>query len=203
MSNARATLNPDAHYTYKDYANGPSGERFELIQGTAWAISPAPSWGHQDLAIILCAEIRDFLKGKTYRPFFAPTDVFLPEPGQSVDDIRDVHTIVQPDVGVVCNPSKIISKGIFGCPDLVMEIISPSSVLRDLNQKKDLYAKHGCREYWVWDVRATWVSVFMLQPDGTWDDGTTYNRNQTAQSQILPGFALALSTVRNELTLRD
>ena len=190
-------------FTYADYRTWPEGERWELVGGEAWNMSPAPTWGHQELLGAIFVELRDFLKGKPCRPFIAPVDVFLPDPGHDPNNTDTIDTVVQPDLGVVCDRSKITPRGVMGAPDLVMEIISPSSVLRDLNLKKELYGRHGCREYWVWDANLAWVSRFVRQTEGTWDEGTTYDSSQTAESVILPGFRMVLPELRAEMGLKD
>ena len=190
-------------FTYADYRTWPEGERWELVDGEAWNMSPAPTWGHQELLIILSRELGNFLKGKPCRPFIAPVDVFLPNPGHDPSNTDSIDTVVQPDLGVVCDRGKITPRGVRGAPDLVMEIISPSSVLRDLNLKKELYGRHGCREYWVWDANLTWVSRFVRQAEGSWDEGLTYDSSQTAESAILPGFKMVLPELRAEMGLKD
>ena len=203
MNTAQHKKPSGSHFSYADYRTWPENERWELIHGEAWNMSPAPAWGHQELLGIIFSDLRSFLKGKPCRAFIAPVDVFLADPGHNPNDLDSVDTIVQPDLGVVCDRAKITPRGVMGAPDLAMEIISPSSVIRDLNLKKDLYGRHGCREYWVLDVNLTWVSRFVRQPDGTWDEGTTYDSSQTAESLLLPGFRLVLPDLRSEMGLKE
>lgn len=192
-----------ARFTYAQYRTWPAGERWELIHGEAWNMSPAPSLGHQHLSMILSRELGNFLKGKPCRPFAAPVDVLLPKPGADSSNLDSIDTVVQPDLAVVCDHSKFTSRGILGMPDVIMEIVSPSSVLRDLNVKKDLYARHGCREYWIWDAKLQWVSRLVRQEDGRWDEGTTFEAIDMAQSVVLPGFRLSLAEVREEMGIKD
>lgn len=166
-------------------------------------MSPAPSSEHQRLSMILSGELRSFLKGKPCLPFAAPIDVLVPKPNASPSDHGSIDTVVQPDLLVVCERSKVIPRGILGMPDVIMEIVSPSSVLRDLNVKKDLYARYGCREYWIWDVRLQWVSRLVRQENGQWDEGTTYEGAQVAESMVLPGLRLALAELREEMGIKD
>ncbi len=203
MSHVQSPKSGATHFTYGDYRNWPENERWELVGGQAWNMSPAPAWGHQTLAGIIFAELRAFLKGKPCRPFIAPVDVLLSQAVQNASDLDSIDTVVQPDVGVVCDPAKITPRGVIGSPDVLMEILSPNSVLRDLNLKKDLYARHGCREYWVWDPKLSWVTRYVLQADGHWDAGTAYDPSQTAESVILPGFKLSLPDLRTEMGIKD
>lgn len=203
MSDAQPSNRESGHFTYADYRTWPEGERWELVRGAAWAMAPAPAWNHQELSIILAGELRAFLKGQPCRPFAAPTDVFLPEAGEDPADPDGISTVVQPDLGVVCDAAKISPRGVMGAPDLVMEIISPSSVIRDFNLKKELYGRHGCREYWIWDARLEWVTRFVRQPAGGWDEGTGWGPRDTAESVVLAGFRLPLAELRAELGVKD
>lgn len=202
MSDAYAPQG-NQHFTYADYRTWPDGKRWELVRGTAWAMAPAPSWQHQELSGIIFGELRNLLKRKPCKPFAAPVDVFLPEAGEDPEDPDGISTVVQPDLGVVCDRSRITSRGVMGAPDLVMEIISPHSVLRDLNLKKDLYGRHGCREYWVWEARVSWVTRFDRLPDGSWSEGQSWGPEATVESQVLPGFRLVLPEIRAEMDIRD
>ena len=84
-----------------------------------------------------------------------------------------------------------------------MEIISPSSVLRDLNLKKELYARHGCREYWIWDARVAWVTRYNLGENSAWNEGQSWGPEASIGSQVLPGFRLALPDIRAEMGITD
>jgi Uma2 family endonuclease len=203
MSNARQLDHGTGPFTFGDSRLWPEDERWELVRGEAWAMAPAPTWDHQALSMILSRELGIFLKGKPCRPFAAPTDVFLPEAGESADAPDGISTVVQPDLGVVCDPAKITRHGVMGAPDVVIEIISPASVIRDLNLKKQLYGRHGCREYWIFDARLDWATRLVRQADGTWDEGTGWDRDGIAESLALPGFRLDLRELRAELGLKD
>jgi len=122
-------------YTYQDYLTWPDEERWELIEGVAYDMSPAPSVKHQD--IVGNFYIR--LKSESGSPCYtgiAPTDVVL-----------DEHNVVQPDVFVVCDRSKIGERAITGAPDLVIEVVSPATEVKDRREKKAVYEKFGVGEY--------------------------------------------------------
>lgn len=146
---------PDERFTYRHYKTWPDSERWELIEGHAWAMSPAPMTRHQEMQARLITEIRLFLRGKPCKAYDAPFDVLLPQMDESEDD---VDTVVQPDLSVFCDRTKITERGARGAPDLVMEILSPSTSKKDLNDKFRLYEKHGVREYWVIDPAACHLS---------------------------------------------
>ena len=138
----------DMRLTYSDYLNWDGDERWELIDGFAYAMSPAPTPVHQEISVNLSFQISAFLRGKPYKPckpcklFTAPFDVRLNADG-------DDNTVLQPDLVVVCDPSKIDDKGCIGTPDLIIEIISPSTARRDrivkLQQYRQILYRGVCR----------------------------------------------------------
>ena len=161
-------LAPDERFTYRHYRTWPDSERWELIEGQAWAMSPAPSRHHQGLVGRLFAEMDAFLRGKPCRAYLAPFDVLLPE-GDEQDD--DVYSVVQPDIVVYCDRSKLTEAGARGAPDIAVEILSPWTSKKDLNEKFRLYEKHGVREYWVVDPAARSLWVYRMTSSGRFDPG--------------------------------
>jgi len=151
-------------FTYKDYLSWDDNVRVELLDGIVYMMS-SPSIWHQDTAGNLYAQLHNFLKGKPCRVFIAPCDV-RPFPK---DDLSD-NTVVQPDILVVCDESKIGENGINGVPDFIIEIESPGSRGKDLIDKKELYEKAGVKEYWV--VGKNGVSKFVLI-DGVYHENVT------------------------------
>lgn len=147
---------------------------------------------------MLYFRIFNLLEGSGCEAFAAPFDVYLPEDTNQVFDTID--TIVQPDISVICDSKKIIEKGCLGAPDLIVEILSPSTGKKDLNEKFRLYEKRGVKEYWVVDPGNKYVEVFHLLtqgPDaGKYDDGTLTppvdwrDKNRMAESRVLQGFSI-------------
>ena len=117
-------------YTVADYLSWDDGERWELIGGVAYNMSPAPTIRHHDIGINFYSLLRNRLQGKPCKPFIAPVDVVLSD-----------EDVVQPDVLVVCDPAKITPKNIQGAPDFVLEVLSPSTSRKDLREKKALYER--------------------------------------------------------------
>jgi Uma2 family endonuclease len=152
-------LTPQERFTYRHYRTWPEGERWELIRGVAYSMSPAPLRNHQRMVGRFFARLDTFLTGKPCQAYVAPFDVLLPE-GAEPDDAVD--TVVQPDIVVYCDPSKLTREGARGSPDLVAEILSPSTSRKDQREKFDLYQKSGVREYWVIDPAGTWLCVYRL-----------------------------------------
>ncbi len=158
----------DRRYTYADYRTWPDDERWELIDGVAWNMSPAPSPWHQSLLGELYLQVAPSLRGTPCLVFLAPFDVLLPETGNQPED--DVPNVVQPDLTVVCDASRITKRGCFGSPDWVVEILSPWTLKKDLDAKFALYEHHGVREYWVIDPGSRTVHVYRRERSGKYGD---------------------------------
>jgi Uma2 family endonuclease len=124
-------------WTYADYCSWPDDERCELIDGVAYAMSPAPSRQYQELSGELFRQFANHLKGKPCKVYDAPFDLRLSEQNAASDNY--VTTVVQPDILVVCDSSKLDDRGCNGAPDLIVEILSPATAARDLKEKFDLY----------------------------------------------------------------
>jgi Uma2 family endonuclease len=198
----------DHKFTYKEYCSWPDDERWELIDGVAYDMSPAPTSSHQRISMRMSTNISNWLKGKECEIFSAPFDVMLPNfPMKNKDEI---NTIVQPDISVICDPSKIIEKGCLGAPDLVIEILSPSTSKKDLNEKFQLYEKHGVKEYWIVDPGNKYIQVFHLltegKKSGKYDDGTLVppanwreDKNTVAESIVLDGFTVDVKELFDSL----
>jgi Uma2 family endonuclease len=148
-------------YTYADYANWGTEDRYELIDGIAYMMS-APSQSHQETLGALFVQFYIFLKGKPCKVFLAPFDVCLNAAGDKDD------TVVQPDLIVVCDKSKLDSKRCNGAPDLAVEILSPSNRKHDTVRKLNKYFQVGVQEYWMVDPDAQTVQVCILK-DGKYD----------------------------------
>jgi len=189
---------PEEKYTCADYLTWPDEERWELLEGTAYSMSPGPNTAHQRLCGELFYQFKSFLQDKSCEVFLSPFDVYLPAGGET--DFNRMDTVVQPDLSVICDPVKIIEKGCLGAPDLIVEILSPSTSKKDLSEKFRLYEKHGVREYWVVDPGNRFVQIFHLITEGKnrgrYDAGELippagrYEKNTIAASRVLEGFRL-------------
>jgi Uma2 family endonuclease len=139
-------LRDQQRYCYGDYRTWPEDVRYELIDGAAFLMAPAPTVDHQTLAFEVGHQIRAALEGRPSRIFMAPMDVLLARADETDDA---VDTVVQPDVLVVCDPKKLTPRGIRGAPDWVLEVISPSSASHDQIVKLAAYERAGVTEYWL------------------------------------------------------
>ena len=178
-------------YSWADYLSWPEGERWELVEGEAWAMSPAPSRTHQALITEISKQIAIFLDGHPCRVFVSPLDVKL-----SADDEDDAPTVVQPDVVVCCDEEKISERGITGPPDLVVEVVSPTSGIMDRKIKYGLYEKAGVGEYWLVDPGIKVLEIYRREEGGSYFKRFgAFTSGDTPGAAALPGFALDCEAV--------
>jgi len=179
-------------YTYADYLTWLDDRRMELINGFIHLMS-GPVRIHQQIAGGLSFLITSFIKkrkGKC-KIYHAPFDVRLPLHGSKADD--KIYDVVQPDICVICDLSKLDDKGCIGAPDLIVEVLSPSTLKNDWNYKFNLYEAAGVREYWIVDPKGKLVNVFLMQPNGKYDFGTIYDCTQKAPVHIFKGLEIDLN----------
>ena len=185
-------LDLNKRYSYADYLNWADNKRREIINGFVHLMA-GPSEFHARLTstlnILMGMMVRS-RKGKC-RIYHAPFDVRLPLNGSNEEG--EIFDVVQPDLCVVCDLSKIDKNGIIGAPDLIVEVLSLSTQKYDWNYKFNLYEKAGVREYWIVDPKAKIVNVFLLQSDGTYDKGAFYECNQKVPVFIFEGLEIDLS----------
>lgn len=180
-------------YTYADLLSWDEPVRYELYDGIPVVMS-SPTDVHQIIIGEIFAQLHAYLRGKKCRPFFAPFDVRLFE--QPGDSPKNVKTVVQPDLMVVCDPDKVDHRGIRGAPDLVVEVISPSTQRYDRLLKFDRYMRAGVLEYWIVDPNARTVWVYTLQ-DGAYRTATVYSVDSAPAVPVgvLENCVIDLSTV--------
>ena len=180
-----------AAFAYADYLTWPPEERWELIEGTAYSMSPAPSRTHQAIVRNLLSMIAQFVEGRPCEVYGAPFDVRLADAPEASDERID--TVVQPDIVVVCDPSKLDEKGCMGAPDLIVEVMSESTAYRDLGQKLLLYARHGVREYWIVNPAGKSVTVHLRdEKEGGFGKPLFFNHTDRLNATALGGLAVGL-----------
>lgn len=177
-------------YRWSDYLAWPEGERYELIDGIAYAMSPAPQRRHQETSRAIFRQIDGSLAGKPCEAYFAPFDVKL-----SPDTDDDAPTVVQPDITVTCDRSKLTEQGMTGPPDLVIEIVSPESGLIDRRRKFDLYERFGVTEYWIVDHDERVVEVYRLDDGGTYRRIGAFGPEDTVTAEAVPELSIDLGEV--------
>jgi Uma2 family endonuclease len=194
-----ALKNNTEHWTYADYLTWPVDERWEIIDGTAYpwhgthAMSPGPATHHQSVSFEIARQFGNYLKGKKCRAFAAPLDVCFSEREGLTDE--KIETVVQPDLMVVCDTSKLGEKGCSGAPDLVIEITSPSTGSKDLTLKFDLYQRHGVKEYWIIQPAEQTVMVFKIAEDGLYGKPERYGGDDKVSVPLLGDLVIDLKEV--------
>lgn len=185
----------DRKYCYGDYLSWSEEERWELIGGVAYAMSPAPPRRHQEILGELHRQISNFLLGKNCRVYIAPFDVRLPEGNERDEEIR---TVVQPDLVVVCDQSKLDEKGCRGAPDLVIEVVLPATVKKDMREKFFLYERVGVQEYWIVHPVDKTILVFVLGEDKKYGRPEVYAEEGNIKVGVLPDLTIDLQAVFRE-----
>lgn len=182
----------DRKFTYKDYLNWPEGERWELINGIAYDMSPAPRPKHQKVSGLLTTIFNNFLLGKPCNVYHAPFDVRFSELGQSDEE---VDTVVQPDISIVCDQSRLDERGYVGAPTLIVEILSESTASKDLAEKYKLYESNGVKEYLVVNTWGENISLFTLDDDGKYSHPQIFGIKDLMLLSSFPGLEIKLSDV--------
>jgi Uma2 family endonuclease len=183
-----------AHYTYRQYLTWPEGERYELIDGIAYAMSPAPRLEHQRVSGEIYAQIHSDLKEGPCRVFAAPTDVRL-SAVHAAEKEDDEPTVIQPDLLVGCRNELFTERGVAGAPELIIEIVSPESGYSDRKRKFDLYERYGVREYWIVDPDERLVEVYLLESDNRFRRAGIYGSTDTVAATAVGGVAVDLQEV--------
>lgn len=171
-------------FSLADYLAWPEAERWELIDGVPYNMSPAPSVRHQSIVGRVFSRLEQGLRGKSCKPFVAPVDVVLSE-----------EDVVQPDVLVVCDPQKIGDKAIHGAPDLIFEVLSPGTALKDMREKKSLYQRALVAEYVVIDPLENYVQRFLLNNDQQYSMANVFGIDEELPLNSLSGLILPLAEV--------
>ena len=180
-------LRKEKHYTYADYLTWPDDARYELIDGEAFLMAPAPLIEHQEVAGDVYHQLRNQLDGKPCRPYIAPVDVRLPRADEAD---AAIDTVVQPDVLVVCDPAKIDRRGVRGAPDWLLEVLSPSTAAHDQIAKRRTYERAGVREYWLVHPGDRTLTVYVLE-NGQYGRPEIYELKDATPIGVLPGVAIA------------
>jgi Uma2 family endonuclease len=184
--------NENNSYTYKDYLEWPEQERWELIEGVAYNMTPSPSRSHQKISAALFNALYQYLKGRNCEVYYAPFDVRLPE-GDEED--HQIKTVVQPDLVVICDPSKLDEKGCQGSPDLIMEILSPSTASIDYISKLELYEKNQVSEYWIIHPLDKIVMVYRLLENGNYGRAEVYSEKNSVNVGIFDDLVIDLKEI--------
>lgn len=183
-------------YTYADYVKWQFDEMVELIHGKIYRMSPAPNLEHQRVSARLFGAIFNHLDLKKCEVFTAPFDVRLPLPPKQIKKNK-IDTVVQPDITIVCDPSKLDIAGCKGAPDLVIEILSKGTSKKDLNEKFELYQHAGVPEYWIAHPTDGTLIIFRLDKKGKYQSLRTqpFTIGDKVSPSAFPKLKIDLSKV--------
>lgn len=178
-------------YSYANYLTWLFDDRVELLKGKLFKMS-APSPFHQEISGNLFSVFHGYLKGKACKVYYAPFDVrFFKE---SKAD-KDIYTVLQPDICVICNRDKIDKRGCIGAPDLVIEILSPGNNKKELLNKYTIYEEFGVKEYWIVSPGEQTLLKYTLDLQGKYQPSKLFTLSEKVYSEVLPGFELDLDVV--------
>ncbi len=189
------SLDMNKRYTYADYLTWADGKMRELIHGIIKKMSPAPSLEHAEVSSNISWNLGSLIRKNkgNCKVFSAPFDVRFPKQGEMADN--KIDTVVQPDICIVCDLSKLDHRGCCGAPDMIVEILSPSTFRKDVTEKFALYESSGVREYWIVHPSDKAITTFILQKDGKYDAGTTYEWEGKVPVHILNQWDIDLNDI--------
>jgi Uma2 family endonuclease len=182
-------------YSYADYLLWKLDERIELIKGRIFKMSPAPSTNHQKISGYLYLELGIFLRKNTCQLFSAPFDVRLPRKSK---ENKNIITVLQPDLCIICDPNKIDQKGCLGAPDIVVEILSPGNNKKELENKFHVYEEALVKEYWIIHPNENTFFRYILNSENKFVADRLLTSGSFITTAILPNFKLDLEEMFNQ-----
>jgi Uma2 family endonuclease len=190
-------LDPNATYSYADYLRWRFEQGIELIKGKIFPMSPAPSSAHQRISSRLHIGLGNFLeqKHKGCEIYAAPFDVRLFDKKKSSRAHEDIYTVVQPDLCVICDKSKIDERGCLGAPDLIVEILSKGNSKKEIKTKYELYQEAGVQEYWIVYPITQVLLQFVLDADGKYVLHNRFAEDEICNAYLFPELELDLGRV--------
>lgn len=183
---------PSITYSYSDYLQWKFKERLELIRGRIYKLA-APNTQHQSISMNLSSKLYTSLDKKICQVFAAPFDVRLPRKNQTGD--KEITTVVQPDICVVCDEKKIDAKGCCGAPDLVIEILSPGNSSHEVRTKYVLYEEAGVAEYWLINPDEENIVVYRLNTKGKFEGFKVFASGDILSSKAVKGFHINVTEI--------
>jgi Uma2 family endonuclease len=182
-------------YSYADYLTWQFDETLELIKGKIMQMSPAPNVGHQRISRNLLRFIDNYLTHKKCEAFYAPFDVRLYNRKKSILTNKEIYTVVQPDLCVICNPDLLDQQGCNGAPDWIIEILSKGNSKREMQIKYELYQESGVTEYWIVYPDYQAIHQFVLTESGRYDLKYMYTGDDKAIPSLFPDLAIDLTDI--------
>jgi Uma2 family endonuclease len=177
-------------YTYADYLTWSEEERWEIINGIPY-LQAAPTWQYQAVLLELARQFANYLQDKSCRVFTAPFDLRIPEANEKDEETTNV---VQPDIIIICDNSGLKKTGYYGVPELIIEVVSPSTGQKDKIEKFNLYEKAGVKEYWIVEPDEKVVMVFTLE-EGRYGRPQMYSEEDKVKVSIFDNLVIELKPV--------
>lgn len=187
-------LDLNGTYSYADYLTWRFEERVELIWGKVFRLFPAPSLKHQKVSTALLRGLLAHFEKHTCNVFHAPFDVRLLDQKKSVRANKDIFTVVQPDICVICDDTKLDEQGCLGAPDWIVEILSPRTAKKDLKIKYDLYEQNAVPEYWIVHPNEQYIQAYSLE-NGKYGEMRLYSEEDRATPPLFPNLQLPLPDI--------
>jgi Uma2 family endonuclease len=188
-------LDPNATYSFADYLTWQFKERVEIIKGKLFKMA-MPSEKHQRTSGNIHRLFANYLYRKPSRVYYPLFDVRLPKsPHHRKETDTSIFTVVQPDITVVCDLTKVDDKGCDGAPDLIVEILSPSTGSKDLKDKKKVYEFAGVPEYWIVHPQDQTVLVYILNENNHYVLDNIYAATDTIKTHVFKDLEVDLKDV--------
>jgi Uma2 family endonuclease len=187
-------LDPKGVYTYADYLTWQFEQAVELIKGKLMRMA-APNRKHQEISFQLSGRFYTDFKGLPCKSYTAPFDVRLLDKKKSLKANKDVLTVVQPDLCVICDKEKLDEKGCIGAPDLIVEILSASNSKKEMRIKKELYEENEVKEYWIIDPTHETLLQYSLQDNGVYTPPQIFVNDEIVQSSFFATLKVNLAEI--------
>jgi Uma2 family endonuclease len=185
-------------YSYADYLLWRFEERVELIKGRISKMSPAPNRKHQEVSGNMSYILKSYFLHASCKIYVAPFDVRLLDKKKSSKANADIFTVVQPDICIICDKTKLDEQGCIGAPDLIVEILSKGNSKKELQTKYELYQESGVKEYWIVFPLDEIVQQFVLNSEEKYELYKVYNTEDTLNAFLFPDLAIDLKEVFSE-----
>ena len=179
-------------YTYADYLTWRLQERVELIKGWIYKMSPAPKRLHQKVETALSSKLFSFFDKKICEVYQSPFDVRLT---RKENDDKEITTVVQPDICVICDPNKLDDYGCIGAPDLIIEVLSPSTIKKDNYEKFNIYQENEVKEYWLVNPEGRSLQIFYLEDGEYVEFDTIEDKDELITSKLFPNLKFTTTDI--------
>jgi len=189
-------LDLNKRYTYADYFTWIDDVRRELIDGFIKKMNPAPTKKHQIISSNIYGQLWNYLRKKKCKVFYAPFDVRLPKNGEK--EGKDIFTVVQPDICIICDPDKLDDHGCLGAPDMIIEIVSSNNSKHDVKTKFELYQSHGVKEYWIVFPYESTIYVYLLDENNIYKNIGAFAQDEKVKVNIFDDLFIDLAEVFEE-----